>query len=97
LENSAIASSSPSHPDWVLKFDSIHDIINAEKLFKVLGVWCDLIPTPRPISSDCGMVLKFRFEDLDKIRNLKTNVLFKPRALFECRGNEFIDKPGRLE
>jgi len=38
-------------------FDSIHDVVRAEKLLLARGVPCDLVPTPRDVSSDCGMVV----------------------------------------
>lgn len=38
-------------------FDSIHDVVRAEKLLLAEGIACDLVPTPRDVSSDCGMVV----------------------------------------
>ncbi len=48
-------------------FRSIHDVIRMEKLFKEAGCWCDLIPVPKAISSDCGMAIQFRHEDEDAL------------------------------
>jgi len=42
---------------------SIHDVMKMEKCLKEAGCWCDLIPVPRAISSDCGMAVQFRKED----------------------------------
>lgn len=50
-----------------LVYISIHDVMKAEAQFKRAGIWHDLVPTPREISSDCGMVVAVRVEDLEQI------------------------------
>ncbi len=40
----------------VMLFASIHDVMAAEHVLKSRDLWCDMIPTPRQLSSDCGMV-----------------------------------------
>ena len=47
----------PGH--CLLLYHSIHDVMRAERALKQAGLWCDLIPTPRQLSSDCGMALEF--------------------------------------
>lgn len=42
----------------MLLYDSIHDVMRAEKALKQAGLWCDLVPTPRQLSSDCGMAIE---------------------------------------
>ena len=42
----------------ILLFASIHDVLAAEALARAHGVWCDLVPAPRELSSECGMVLE---------------------------------------
>lgn len=44
--------------------DSIHDVMRAEKLLKARGIWRDLVPTPRQLSSNCGMALALHEQDL---------------------------------
>jgi hypothetical protein len=39
----------------LLLFDSIHDVLRAEKLLKGHSIANELIPVPRNLSSDCGM------------------------------------------
>ena len=53
-----------SDPKYVVIFDSIHYVIRAEKGLSGNGVWCDLIPTPRELSSQCGMSIEIRSADL---------------------------------
>jgi len=50
--------------------NTIHDVMRAEKLLKARGIWLDLVPTPRELSSDCGMALALREEDLSAIREM---------------------------
>lgn len=41
----------------LLVFESVHQVMKAEKLLKGQGVKIDLIPMPREISSDCGVAI----------------------------------------
>lgn len=49
----------------VLLCDSIHDVLGAERAVKGAGLWCDMVPAPRELSSDCGMVLQVRQADME--------------------------------
>lgn len=55
---------SGQNANYVAIFDSIHYVIRAEKKLSVSGVWCDLIPTPRELSSQCGMSIEIRPADV---------------------------------
>lgn len=44
--------------------------IRAEKICKRAGITVKLIPTPRHLSSDCGIVLRFQECDMDSIKAL---------------------------
>jgi hypothetical protein len=52
---------------FVLVLPSIHFILRVEKEALQAGIQHELIPTPRQISTDCGMVVKFGRESLDWI------------------------------
>jgi hypothetical protein len=47
--------------------DSIHYILQAEKLLKSKRMPHEIVPVPREISSDCGMALQF---DCEKLRDI---------------------------
>lgn len=47
----------------VLTFQSIHHVLKAEKLLINLGFNIDIIPTPKNISSDCGMSIRTKCVD----------------------------------
>lgn len=53
--------------EWIILFDSIHDVLGAERLFKERGIPVDLIPTPRTLSADCGMAIAFGGGDRDAV------------------------------
>jgi hypothetical protein len=53
-------------------FDSIHHVLAAERRLKQTDLWFDLVPVPRSLSSDCGIAIEFRLDDLDRIREIVT-------------------------
>lgn len=54
----------------VITFDSIHRVMKAEKILKGENVTITLIPTPRQISSDCGMVVQVDCDDLERAQEI---------------------------
>ena len=42
----------------ILIFQSVHQVMKAEKALKERGMIVDLIPVPREISSDCGVAIQ---------------------------------------
>ena len=67
---------------WVILFDSIHHVLAAERVFQEQGVWCDLVPTPRDLSSDCGMAVAFRPGDLAAVRALLADPRLRPQNVY---------------
>jgi len=45
--------------DYVAVFHSVHRVMKAEKLLKQEKLDVLLIPTPRQLSSDCGLALRY--------------------------------------
>lgn len=66
----------------ILVFDSIHYVLAAEHALVDADLWCDLIPTPRSISSNCGMVLQFRFCHAPAVANLMAQIPRSPVAAY---------------
>ena len=73
----------------VVLFDSIHHAIGAERAFRDAGIWCDLVPTPRELSSDCGMALEFRAEDAGAVRRLLARSGVRWRELQRRAGDAY--------
>ena len=71
-------------------FESIHQVMRAEKLLKEKGMEVDLLPVPREISSDCGVAIEM-------VLGLKEEVmrLFEENkiSIVECYTR---DQKGRL-
>jgi hypothetical protein len=58
-------------PDrWVITFESVYFVMKAERILKERGIKIDLIPTPREISSDCGIAIELTGENLDRVREI---------------------------
>lgn len=67
----------------VLLLPTVSHALLSEKVAKVKGIQCKLIPTPREISSDCGMVLRFPQEDWNRLKNVmeENNIEFERIAV----------------
>ncbi len=51
----------------VALFDSTSQVMRGERVLGQAGVRVKMIPTPRQISSDCGMALRFDREESDRV------------------------------
>jgi hypothetical protein len=75
----ATPASIPSEETKVfyILFDTLHDVLKAEKLLKSHHLDVEVVPVPRKISSDCGVSIKSRspveslFGLLGEIRGVK--------------------------
>ncbi len=56
--------------DGVVLFHTTSAAIRAEKTLTRAGVRVKLIPTPREFSSDCGIALRFEWENAERVRQL---------------------------
>ena len=45
-------------PYHIFTFNSTHHVLKAEKLLLGKGIKHEIIPTPKDISSDCGMAIR---------------------------------------
>jgi hypothetical protein len=55
---------------YVLVLPSIHHILKVEKGAKSRSIPMELIPTPRQISSDCGMAVEVHRDNLDRLLSM---------------------------
>ena len=49
----------------VLIFESVHKVMKAEQILISEGIKNDIIPTPKELSSDCGMSIRFSKTNTD--------------------------------
>ncbi len=66
----------------LLTFASIHYVLKAEKIIKKQGLFTDMIPVPKEISSDCGMALLIYEKDLTEIKSLLNEKGLKPEGIY---------------
>jgi hypothetical protein len=51
----------------VVLFHSAAHVVRGEKVLARAGVTVKMIPTPRQISTDCGMALRFAREERERV------------------------------
>jgi len=51
----------------IIIFETSSAAIRAESVIKTSDLKCKLIPTPRQFSSDCGIVLRFNWENKEEV------------------------------
>jgi len=54
-------------------FASVHYVLAAERGMKKAGLWYDIVPTPRKLTSECGLAVEFRLQDLASFRGICAN------------------------
>ena len=80
-------------PVLLLGFDSIHDVLRAEKLLVGAGIACDMVPTPRDLSSNCGMSIECEVTQRQAISTLTREVDLGVRIMLERCGEVGPDLP----
>ena len=56
----------------VVLFHSSSHALRAEKVLQAAGISIKMIPTPRQLSSDCGMSLRFERADEERVARALT-------------------------
>lgn len=74
---------------YLLVFDSIHHVLAAEQAFRARQLWYDLVPAPRSIHSDCGMVIEFREADWPAVRELVALLASPPRHVYQPSSGQY--------
>lgn len=66
-------TSTKEHSDVInclVLFNSVHDVIKAEKLIKAQGYDYQIVPVPTHISSECGMCVEINEEQSLEVSSL---------------------------
>jgi len=77
--------------------ESIHDVTTAERGLRQAGIWCDLVPTPRALSSNCGMVLEFHSRDLGHVKSVLAALAVRCIGIYAAEGAEYVREPWNNE
>lgn len=54
---------------FLATFQTTHNALHAEKILEHAGIPFIVVPTPREVSSGCGLAIRFYNEHLDDIMN----------------------------
>jgi len=52
----------------ILILENVHRVMQAERFLVRAAIPCELLPTPKELSSECGMCLRVAAADLDRAR-----------------------------
>jgi hypothetical protein len=67
----------------VVLFHTTSAVMRAEKILKANNVSVKLIPTPRQFSSDCGLALRFDWDNLGQISKELDAAHIEVNAIYE--------------
>jgi hypothetical protein len=76
--------------DYVAIFNSIHRVMEAEKLLKAKQLKILLIPAPRALAADCGLAIRYAEEIRGEVEAALAEVNLLPRELYRKQGEEFL-------
>lgn len=82
--------------DYVAIFNSIHRVMEAERLLKDRQLKVLLIPAPRALAADCGLAIRYAEDVRGEVEGSLAEAGLLPRDLYRKSGEEFIKIGGDL-
>ncbi len=79
--------------DYVAVFNSVHRVMQAEKLLKDHGLPMLLIPAPRALTSDCGLAIRYAAIDRTKVEELLASSHLLPEEIYTKEGERYMKIP----
>ena len=76
--------------DYVAIFNSIHRVMEAERLLKSLQLKILLIPAPRALAADCGLALRYSEEARGEVEGALAEAGLLPRSLYRKSGEDYL-------
>ena len=76
--------------DYVAIFNSIHRVMEAERLLKDRQLKILLIPAPRALAADCGLAIRYAEDIRSEVEGSLASAGLLPRDLYRKSGEEFI-------
>ena len=80
--------------DYVAIFNSIHRVMEAEKLLKQRGLAILLIPAPRALAADCGLAIRYAEDSRSEVEGALAQAGLLPRELYRKTGEAFTKIEG---
>lgn len=75
--------------DYVAIFNSIHRVMEAERLLKDKQLKILLIPAPRALAADCGLAIRYSEDIRGEVETVLSEAGLLPRDLYRKIGDEF--------
>ena len=82
--------------DYVAIFNSIHRVMEAERLLKEKHLKILLIPAPRALAADCGLAVRYAEEERPAVEGVLAEAGLLPRELYRKNGEGFEKIEGDL-
>ena len=76
--------------DYVAIFNSIHRVMEAERLLKDRQLKILLIPAPRALAADGGLAIRYAEDVRGEVEGSLAEAGLLPRDLYRKSGEEFI-------
>lgn len=75
--------------DRVAVFNSVHRVMEAEKLLKGKKLAILLIPAPRAIAADCGLAIRYAEDLKEEVEGALAEAGLLPKDLYRKAGDGF--------
>lgn len=76
--------------DYVAIFNSIHRVMQAEKLLKERRLPILLIPAPRTLKSECGLALRYVASDRPRVEGVLAEEGVMPEEIYLKKGEGYV-------
>jgi hypothetical protein len=73
----------------VFIFQSIHQVLKAEKALERAGLPFDLIPVPKEVNPECGMAVETSARHASAVRHLLDQTSLRLVAVYHRSGKDF--------
>ena len=67
---------------YIITFENTHGAISGESILKAIGINVVVMPTPTFITKSCGISLKVKEEDLEKVKELIKEEKLKIKGIY---------------
>lgn len=82
--------------DYVAIFNSVHRVMEAERLLKDKHLKMLLIPAPRALAADCGLAIRYAQDVRNEVEAVLAEAGLLPRELYRKSGENFEKVEGDL-
>ena len=75
--------------DYVAIFNSVHRVMEAERLLKGKKLKILLIPAPRALAADCGLAIRYTEDIRREVEEALAEAGLMPHDLYRKNGEEY--------